>query len=130
MPVMLPRESDGDMRRDGSSAAFVQPKHPVAERGGPHGAPGLDRLAEERIAASCDVLRSRKKGKRRWKTVHPKYSRLGRQDKGPRGAARSGCWFFWLRAAISRGARQPRAVRVRDFVNGLNVFRTSREKWP
>lgn len=35
MPVMMPRESDGEMRRDGSSAADVQPKHPVAKMFGP-----------------------------------------------------------------------------------------------
>ncbi len=45
MPVKLPRESDGDMRRDGSEAA--EPlrsgctKHAVDERGRVHGAPDL-----------------------------------------------------------------------------------------
>jgi hypothetical protein len=39
LPVMILRDSDGSMRRDGSSAARPQPSHPVAERGRLHGAP-------------------------------------------------------------------------------------------
>jgi hypothetical protein len=39
VPVMILRHFDGNMRRDGSSAAPPQPFHPVAERGGLHGAP-------------------------------------------------------------------------------------------
>jgi hypothetical protein len=36
---MLPRETDDEMRRDGSDAASVQPEHPVDERGRLHGVP-------------------------------------------------------------------------------------------
>jgi hypothetical protein len=50
MPVTLPRESDGKMRRDGSGAAwFLQPdgeKHPVDERGRVHGAPEFSTVPE------------------------------------------------------------------------------------
>jgi hypothetical protein len=59
MPVTLPRESDGKMRRDGSGAAsFLQPdgeKHPVDERGRVHGAPGLSPIATLPLAAKNRV---------------------------------------------------------------------------
>ena len=42
LPVTLLRQCDGKVRRDGSSAATLQPKHPVAERGGLLGASELD----------------------------------------------------------------------------------------
>jgi hypothetical protein len=40
-PVMLPRESDCNVRRDGSNAAPVQPKQRVNERGRLHRASEL-----------------------------------------------------------------------------------------
>jgi len=47
VPVMMPRESDGKLRRGGSETAWpVRPdstKHPVDERGRLHGAPELYR---------------------------------------------------------------------------------------
>jgi len=42
LPVTLLRQTDGKLRHDGSSAAEVQPKHPVAERGRLHGTSELD----------------------------------------------------------------------------------------
>jgi hypothetical protein len=39
MPVMLPRETDDEMRCDGSDAASPQHGHPVDERGRLHGVP-------------------------------------------------------------------------------------------
>ena len=61
-PVMLPRESDCDVRRDGSSAAPVQPRQPVNERGRLHGASELLTGVEWRIASNdrMDVSSSRK----------------------------------------------------------------------
>ncbi|MGQ0446068.1 MAG: hypothetical protein ACT4O2_13325, partial [Beijerinckiaceae bacterium] len=53
LPVMMPRDSDGKLRRGGSET--VQPvrpdsmKHPVDEHGRLHGAPELDPTAEQRI---------------------------------------------------------------------------------
>ncbi|RUV60874.1 hypothetical protein EOA85_08540 [Mesorhizobium sp. M5C.F.Ca.IN.020.29.1.1] len=41
LPVTLLRQTDGKVRYDGSSAAFVQPINPVAERGRLHGASEL-----------------------------------------------------------------------------------------
>jgi uncharacterized protein (DUF736 family) len=52
------------------------------------------------------------------------------QDKGPRGAARSGCWVTRGYMAISRGAQPLRAVRRRSFVNRFHEIRTSRGKRP
>ena len=50
MPVMLPRQSDGDMRRDGSTTAqTAQPA--VDERGRLHGASGL--AARRRIGPAA-----------------------------------------------------------------------------
>lgn len=67
LPVMMPRESDGEMRRDGSSAANVQPKHPVAERGRVHGVPDFSSYEVLRIAAKREVVLSSEKDKRRWR---------------------------------------------------------------
>jgi len=41
LPVMLPRETDDGMRRDGSGAASLQHGHAVDERGRLHGVPAL-----------------------------------------------------------------------------------------
>lgn len=46
--VMLPREFDSDMRRDGSNAADVQPKPAVDERGRVHVVPDPDTFADLR----------------------------------------------------------------------------------
>ena len=62
LPVMMPRESDGELRRDGSETAQpLRPdstKHPVDERGRLHGAPGLSNLAERRVAACAKAILS------------------------------------------------------------------------
>ena len=60
VPVMMLRHSDGKVRRDGSGPATRQPDHPVAERGGLHGAPGLLAVVERRIAAKRRMAFSRK----------------------------------------------------------------------
>lgn len=66
VPGTMPRPSDGKMRRDGSSAATVQPEHPVDERGGVHGAPELEARQRQRAIANCIVYIHRHKEKRRW----------------------------------------------------------------
>ena len=48
LPVTLLRQTDAKLRHDGSSAAEVQPKHPVAERGRLHGASGHDARTRDR----------------------------------------------------------------------------------
>ncbi len=55
LPVMMPRRSDGKMRRDGSTAAFVQHHNPVDERGGVHGVPELSFDVEQRVAEKTIV---------------------------------------------------------------------------
>ena len=42
LPVTMLRQSDGKVRHDGSSAALMQPKHPIAVRGRLRGASELD----------------------------------------------------------------------------------------
>ena len=85
VPVMMPRKSDGKLRRDGSET--VQPvrpdsmKHPVDERGRLHGAPELDPKAEQRIVEKHRVVFSNEKEKRRWGTRRARQARLRRQDK-------------------------------------------------
>jgi len=51
MPVMLPRDSDSDMCRDGSNAACQQPDHAVDEPGRVHGVPELECFAGLRTHA-------------------------------------------------------------------------------
>lgn len=53
LPVIMPREFDEDMRRDGSLAAFMPPKHLLAERE-VHGEPQLSCSV-----ASCIATRGR-----------------------------------------------------------------------
>jgi len=96
MPVMMPRESDGKMRRDGSNAATVQPKYPVAERVGVHVAPDLSTSQKQRAVEMRKAYHRRQKEKRRCLRKQRKQSRLGVQDKRPQCAARSGCCFHWL----------------------------------
>ena len=85
LPVMMPRDSDGKLRCDGSET--VQPvrpdsmKRPVDERGRLHGAPELDPKAEQRIAAKIRVEFTNAKEKRRCRKRSPIATRLRLQDK-------------------------------------------------
>lgn len=80
-PVMLPRESDCTMRRDGSSAAPAQPQQPVDERGRLHGASELLIGVDWRIAASGRMVLSSNKRGQRWRKRYESHSRLRRRDK-------------------------------------------------
>jgi hypothetical protein len=130
LPVMLPRESDGEMRRDGSRAACEQPKHPVAERGRVHGAPELSSCQVLSVAAKRKVDLSSERRQRRWRTQHQRPDRSRGQDKRPRGAARLGDGRGIVSAHVSSGT--PRCVRAtatsrtRQFSNAFNEHRTSR----
>lgn len=68
MPVTLPRESDGNMRRDGSDVVWLlQPtdtKQAVDERGRVRGAPELSPV-KERLAAEVFRVDYRAKSERR-----------------------------------------------------------------
>lgn len=94
LPVMMPRQSDGKMRRDGSSAARPQPSHPVAERGGLHGAPELSTVVERRIAAKRRRTLRAIEERRRWRRRSDSSHRLGRQDKA--GGPAAGTSFLRL----------------------------------
>jgi hypothetical protein len=89
----MPRHADGNLRRDGSSAANVQPKHPVDERGGLHGASELNTSRREHAIANSFVYYRKRKEKRRWMQNRAKHDRLGRQDKREHIVLRSvGCF--------------------------------------
>ena len=81
LPVMMLRQSDGKMRRDGSSPARPQPSQPVGERGGLHGAPQLFAVVAWRIATKGRMAFSDKEERRRWRSRSESSHRLGRQDK-------------------------------------------------
>lgn len=91
--VTMLRHSDGKVRHDGSSAAFMQPVDPVAERGRLHGASGLDARMRNRGIEHRMVHYRRVDEERRWKESHGKYDRLRRQDKRPHIARDDGCLF-------------------------------------
>ncbi|MCA0028759.1 MULTISPECIES: hypothetical protein, partial [unclassified Mesorhizobium] len=66
LPVTLLRQCDGKVRRDGSSAATLQPKHPVAERGGLLVASELDAKTRDRSLENRFVYYRGIEEKRRW----------------------------------------------------------------
>lgn len=90
LPVTLLRQTDGRLRHDGSSAAAVQPKHPVAERGRLHGASELDLGIPDRDAENRFVYYRTMEEERRCFRSIPKHNRLRRQDKRPHIARRLG----------------------------------------
>ena len=81
LPVMLPHESDSQVRRDGSDAAFLQLLHAIDERGRLHGVPALCRLQRHPVLARrrIDFTALDKKGQSRILT--PTNAQLRRQDK-------------------------------------------------
>ena len=111
LPVTMLRQSDGKVRRDGSSAADVQPEHPVAERGGVQGASELEARERRRAVANSIVYSRIGKDERRCPQEQWKYDRLGGQDKRAHIARRSGgcfCWGFWPASHIVRLCRNVR----------------------
>ena len=106
LPVMMPRQSDGKMRRDGSSAARPQPSHPVAERGGLHGAPELSAVVAWRVAAKRRMTFSAIEERRRWRRRSDSSHRLGRQDKAGHPAA--GAWRLSVCLHVAFGVSQGR----------------------
>ena len=56
VPVMMPRESDGKMRRSGLKGVRTQHQHPVDERGRVHGVPELSAKADKRVAGKISVV--------------------------------------------------------------------------
>ncbi|RRD21298.1 hypothetical protein ECB98_24875 [Brucellaceae bacterium VT-16-1752] len=82
VPVTMLRQSDGKLRRDGSGAASVQPKYPVAERGRVQGALELKDRRKQRVAENNAVYYRSQKEKRRWRKDQRKRRQLRGQDKG------------------------------------------------
>jgi len=84
MPVTLPRESDGDMRRDGSDVVrLLQPsdeKSAVDERGRVHGAPELSPVKELLAAEKFRVDYRARSERRRCRSSPRTCTRLRGQD--------------------------------------------------
>ncbi|KAB2761443.1 hypothetical protein [Brucella anthropi] len=101
VPVTMLRQSDGKVRRDGSGAASVQPKNPVAERGRVQGALELKDRRPQRDTEKKSVYLRNKKEKRRWRKDQRKRRQLRGQDKGNRHPVGSVsgqalvCTLFW-----------------------------------
>jgi hypothetical protein len=85
MPMTLPRESDGNMRRDGSDVVWLlQPsdeKSAVDERGRVHGAPELSPVKELLAAKKFRVDYRARSEKRRCRSSRRKCTLLRGQDK-------------------------------------------------
>jgi hypothetical protein len=83
-PVTLPRESDGNVRRDGSDAIWLlQPtdiKQAVDERGRVHGAPELSPVKELLAAEKFRVDYRARSERRRCRSSRRKCIRLRGQD--------------------------------------------------
>lgn len=122
MSVTMLRQSDGKLRRDGSSAANGQPKHPVDERGGVQGASELQVRERQRAVAKNVVYLRSQKEKRRWRKQQQKHDRLGGQDKGARCAPQDSRAFSTAYMLKPRGARTRRSLRLRHFLNELRVL--------
>ena len=127
MPVMLPRESDSDMCRDGSSADNKQRSYPVDEPGRVHGVPDLDDCAEPR-ALACDIKRfTAMKEKRRWRIPPRNPPQIRGQDKSAHGALRSGGCFCSAFCRVLHGAAYPCTLRFRvSALKKLNFLHGAR----
>lgn len=84
VPVTMLRQSDGKLRHDGSGAAEVQPKYPVAERGRVQGALELKDRRKQRVEENNAVYYRSQKEKRRWRKDQRKRRQLRGQDYLPR----------------------------------------------
>lgn len=120
LPVTMLRQSDGKVRRDGSSAANVQPEHPVAERGGVQGASELEARERRRVVANSIVYSRIRKDERRCPQEQWKYDRLGGQDKRAQGALLlCGCFCSGI---CSQTHIAPQICNVRKALKSLVLF--------
>ena len=83
VPVMLPRKSDSDMRRDGRNAAHMQHQPAVDERGRLRGVPDLFCFAILRALASNRVRLHAMEEKRRWRRLAKTRPQIRLRDKRP-----------------------------------------------
>jgi len=127
VPVMLPRQSDADMRRDGSTTAKTVPIPPsmsaeecTAHQDSQTGDGSTGWLGNERavsqISASPDTMENRR---RKW-PERGKGPRLRGPDKRPQGAALSVGCFCWVFSLIRQCAAPTR--KVRGAVNALTTL--------
>jgi len=86
MPVMLPRESDSDMCRDGSSAASGRPDNTVDEPGRVRGVPELECFVGLRRRASNSAQIHAMEEKWRWRRLAENQTQIRGRDKRLRGA--------------------------------------------
>ena len=122
MPVTMPRQSDGKLHRDGSGAVKMQPKDPVAECGRVHGASQPHANERKRVTEYRFVYYRSRKEKRRWMQSLAKYDRLRGQDKGARGAPRSGDGISTTCRAFARGALAAATSRKRQILNDVRIL--------
>jgi hypothetical protein len=78
---MLPRDSDSDMRRDGSNTTQVQSQNAVDEPGRVHGVPDLLYGRDLRKLASKIVVFTAMEGEWRWRRLAEKLTQIREQDK-------------------------------------------------
>jgi len=81
LPVMLPHDSDSQVRRDGSDAAFLQLLHAVDERGRLHGVPALCRLQRLPVLTRRRIDFTALDKKRQSRILTPTNAQLRPQDK-------------------------------------------------
>jgi hypothetical protein len=104
LPVMMFRQCDRKVRRDGSGVANGQPKQAVDERGGVQGASELKARERRRVVAKGIVYLRSEKEKRRWRKEKQKHDRLGGRDKRAQRALRSidcFCLIFWRASHVA-----------------------------
>lgn len=132
VPVTMPRQSDGNLRRDGSSAANEQLKHPVDERGRVHGASDLNASRTEHAIENSLVYYRKRKEKRRWMQNLAKHDRLRGQDKREHIVLRSVGCFCLIIQSLEQCAYFTRNVRPNTmsqiFLDILNIAGFSGER--
>lgn len=95
LPVMLPRKSDSDMRRDGSNAACEQPDQAIDERGRVRGVPDLEHFAGLRTMASRSVAFTVMEERWRWRRLAGRRAQIRGRDKSTAvGSGACGCNLY------------------------------------
>jgi hypothetical protein len=93
MPVTMPRNSDSDMCRDGSSAASEQSKNAVDEHGRVYSVSDLDHFAPPRATGSNRVPLLAIEETERWRVGRKSWDQIRGQDKR-RAIQRHLCGWF------------------------------------
>ena len=122
MPVTMLRQTDGKLRRDGSSAAAVQPQYPVDERGRLHGASELKARTRDRIPENRFVYYRNQEEERRCRQYPVKHNRLRRQDKRGHRGRRLGYCFYWEFCGLPQRAGISRTVQAEPNTLDFLIF--------